>query len=120
MKKRKQFLWLPVSLLVLALTGGVGAGVVPVNTHPGEILANGNRQRELPVYSVETERKVVALTFDCAWGTEDLDEVLRVLGEHEVKAAFFMTGGFISEHPDAVQKLAAAGHDLGNHGRAHV
>ena len=23
----------------------------------------------------------MALTFDCAWGTEDLDEVLRVLGE---------------------------------------
>lgn len=35
------------------------------------------------------------------------------------RAAFFMTGGFISEHPEAVQKLAAAGHDLGNHGDHH-
>ena len=125
MKKKKIFLWLPMVLFVLVLAGGIWSGTVPVrglrevlsvSTHQGEILANGKKQRQLPIYSVETKDAVVALTFDCAWGTEDLDEVLRVLGEHGAKAAFFMTGGFISEHPEAVQKLAAAGHDLGTHG----
>ena len=128
MKKKKIFLWLPMVLFVLVLAGGIWSGTVPVrglrevlsvSAHLGEILANGKKQRQLPIYSVETKDAVVALTFDCAWGTEDLDEVLRVLGEHGAKAAFFMTGGFISEHPEAVQKLAAAGHDLGNHGDHH-
>lgn len=84
-----------------------------------ELPVSGNAGRKLPIYSVETKEPVVAVTFDSAWGTEDFDEILRILGKHEVKAAFFMTGGFIGEHPEAVQKLAAAGHDLGNHGDHH-
>lgn len=76
-------------------------------------------RRALPIYSVETDEPVVAVTFDCAWGTDDFDDILGVLGEHQVKAAFFMTGGFIEDHPEAVQKLVRAGHDLGNHGDHH-
>ena len=106
-------------LFVLALSGGMRLGVVPVDGILGALPVSGKNQRQLPIYSAETESKVVALTFDCAWGTEDMDEVLRVLGEHEAKAAFFMTGGFVSEHPEVVQKIAAAGHDLGNHGDHH-
>ena len=90
MKKKKIFLWLPMVLFVLVLAGGIWSGTVPVrglrevlsvSAHLGEILANGKKQRQLPIYSAETKDAVVALTFDCAWGTEDLDEVLRVLGE---------------------------------------
>ncbi len=80
---------------------------------------NQSGDRKLPIYSVQTEEPVVAVTFDCAWGTEDFDEILGILGEHQAKAAFFMTGGFIEEHPEAVQKLVKAGHDLGNHGDHH-
>ena len=81
--------------------------------------ASARMDTELPIYSVETEEKVVAVTFDSAWGTEDLDEILRILGKHQVEAAFFMTGEFVSANPDAVKKLEEAGHDLGNHGDNH-
>ena len=81
--------------------------------------AAAQTKRQLPVYSVETEEKKVAVTFDSAWGAEDLDEILRILGEHQVKAAFFMTGEFVSANPEAVRTLAEAGHDLGNHGDDH-
>ena len=29
--------------------------------------------RKLPVYSVQTTEKKIALSFDCAWGAEDFD-----------------------------------------------
>ncbi|MDU7537998.1 MAG: deacetylase, partial [Peptostreptococcaceae bacterium] len=31
----------------------------------------------LPIYSVFTDKKQVALTFDCAWGADDIDEILE-------------------------------------------
>ena len=75
--------------------------------------------RELPVYCVETNQKVVAISFDAAWGNEDTDEILSILEKNNVKATFFMTGGWVECYPEDVKKIWEAGHDLGNHGENH-
>ena len=75
--------------------------------------------KELPVYCVNTNRPVVALTFDSAWGTEDLNEILSILKNHNAPATFFVTGQWAKEHPDAILSISAAGHELGNHGMNH-
>lgn len=68
---------------------------------------------------VETNRKVVALTFDDGPQMAALEEVLAPLDAHGVKATFFLCGAQIEEHPQAAKKLAAAGHELGNHTYSH-
>lgn len=75
--------------------------------------------RELPVYCVETDEKVVAISFDAAWGNEDTDEILSILEKNGVKATFFMTGGWVEDYPEDVKKIYAAGHDLANHSENH-
>lgn len=35
--------------------------------------------RSLPIYSVEREEKKIAISFDCAWGTDHTDAILREL-----------------------------------------
>lgn len=77
------------------------------------------RRNELPIYSVETEEPVVALTFDAAWGDEDLAEILDILDAHQAKATFFVSGDWADKYPDAVQAIHAAGHELANHGTNH-
>lgn len=74
---------------------------------------------ELPIYSVETEERVVALTFDAAWGDEDLADILATLEAHQAKATFFVSGDWVDRYPDAVQSIHAAGHELANHGTNH-
>lgn len=74
---------------------------------------------ELPIYSVETTEPVVALTFDSAWGDEDLNDILSILEKHHAKATFFVSGDWVERYPDAVQSIHAAGHELGNHGSNH-
>ncbi|MBP3506470.1 MAG: polysaccharide deacetylase family protein [Lachnospiraceae bacterium] len=74
---------------------------------------------ELPIYSVETEERVVALTFDAAWGDEDLADILATLESHQAKATFFVSGDWVDRYPDAVQSIHAAGHELANHGTNH-
>ena len=39
----------------------------------------GNTPRLIPIYSVEREDKTVAISFDCAWGTEYTDAILNAL-----------------------------------------
>ncbi len=74
---------------------------------------------ELPIYCVQTNNKQLALTFDSAWGTEDLDQILQILEQYQVTATFFVTGQWAKEHPDAIIKIDQAGHELGNHGMNH-
>ena len=76
-------------------------------------------ERELPIYSVDTQKKQVALSFDAAWGNEDTQELLSILAKHNVHVTFFMTGGWVESYPEDVKAILAAGHDLGNHSENH-
>ena len=106
----------------LLLTGVCGLlilfGSISMARENFEVI-NPTSDHILPIYSVETEKKVVSMTFDSAWGDEDLDEVLKILQKHEVKATFFVTGDWVSKYPEAIQKLDQAGHDIGSHGDNH-
>lgn len=75
--------------------------------------------RELPIYSVETEEKMVALSFDAAWGNEDTKILMDILAKYNVHVTFFMTGGWVESYPEDVKMILAAGHDLGNHSENH-
>src|SRR5512141_2071411 len=46
--------------------------------------------------------------------------LLRILGDAGVKATFFVLGAVAERHPQMVRDIAAAGHELGTHGYAHV
>ncbi len=76
-------------------------------------------EKKLPIYCVDRQDKKIAISFDAAWGNEDTAQILKILKNNEVKATFFMTGGWIETYPDDVKAIAAAGHDLGNHSENH-
>lgn len=105
-----------IIMLALALTIGVC-----MFEYKDEVLALVGEHYEdsLPIYSVETDKKVVSITFDAAWGDEDLDDILSVLDKHNCKATFFVTGDWATKYPDAIRKINNNGHDIGNHGAKH-
>ena len=48
-----------------------------------------------------------------------VDMILDLLDKYGVKATFFVPG-YVAEHnPAVIQKIAAAGHEIGNHGYTH-
>lgn len=77
-------------------------------------------ERRLPVYCVETDVKEIALTFNCAWGTEGLDEILELLTKENIKCTFFFVGEFAENNPEAVRKIYNEGHETGNHSMKHT
>lgn len=82
-------------------------------------VSNSVNGRELPIYSVQTDKKQVALTFDAAWGNEDTSRIMEILKKHNVHVTFFMTGGWVESYPEDVKTILAEGHDLGNHSENH-
>ena len=76
--------------------------------------------REIPIYSVERDDNKIALTFDCAWGDEDVGAVLKTLDEYGCKATFFVTGEWASRCGASLKKIADAGHEIGNHSYNHA
>ncbi len=74
---------------------------------------------EIPIYSVGTDEKVIAITFDCAWEDFDTQKILDVLKEHDAKATFFVTGDYVRRCPNSVKAFFDAGHDIGNHSDNH-
>lgn len=76
-------------------------------------------KRELPIYSVETEEKKIAISFDAAWGADDTDTLISILGEYNVPATFFVVGEWVDKYPEEVKRLSDAGHDVMNHSATH-
>jgi len=62
-----------------------------------------------------SDRKLVALTIDDA-PSEHTRDILAVLAAHGARATFFVIGGQVSGREEILAEVAAAGHELGNHG----
>lgn len=75
--------------------------------------------RSLPVYSVERTDNKIAISFDCAWGTEHTDAILSALAEAGVRATFFTVQFWAEEHADYLKKVSDAGHEVGTHSATH-
>ncbi len=79
----------------------------------------GNTPRLLPVYSVEREDKCISISFDCAWGVEHTDDILKALRVGDVHATWFMVEFWSEKYPEYVKKIDAAGHEIGTHSATH-
>ena len=85
------------------------------------VLPVTNTKRDLPIYCVqkpETE-KVVAMSFDAAWGNEDTGQLIDIMNKYNVKTTFFVVGGWVDKFPESVKQLSDAGHEIMNHSDTH-
>lgn len=79
-----------------------------------------NSLRKLPIYSVDTDKKKIAITFDAAWSAEDTDELIEILKNHNAKATIFAVGDWVEKNLEAVKKFHKSGHEMANHSDTHA
>jgi peptidoglycan/xylan/chitin deacetylase (PgdA/CDA1 family) len=84
------------------------------------VLGVFSDQREIPIYSVDVPDKAASITFDCAWGSDDIPGILASLKEADVRATFFIVGQWAEKYPDKVRMIAKDGHDIANHSYSHL
>lgn len=99
-----------ISMVLLSINynGGVSASVF-----------FGTAPRLVPIYSVETDEKKVAISFDTAWGADKTLKILEILDEYKVNATFFMVGFWVEDYPDMVKAIDNQGIEIGTHSNTH-
>jgi peptidoglycan/xylan/chitin deacetylase (PgdA/CDA1 family) len=71
------------------------------------------------VTRINTQEKILALTFDGGSHSFGADSIIQILYEKEVKSTFFLTGSFIKKYPFIVKKIIDQGHETANHTYTH-
>lgn len=67
----------------------------------------------------DVEDKCIYLTFDAGYENGHTEEILDVLKEEKVPAAFFVVGNYVEENPELVCRMVEEGHIVGNHTMHH-
>ena len=99
----------------------LAAFIIPIlfvnifKTTPAANISN----REIPIYSVGRDDNKIAITFDCAWNDDDIDEILNILDNYECKATFFVLGEWAEKYSESLAKISERGHEIGNHSYNH-
>lgn len=82
-------------------------------------IAPQTAQTFAPIYNGDRQSGRVSLMINVYWGTEYLDEMLKVLEEEDVKTTFFVGGSWVAKNGEYLQKICKNGHEIGNHGYNH-
>ncbi len=77
-------------------------------------------ERQLPIYCVQRDQKMLSISFDAAWGNEDTQQLIDILAKYNVKATFFVVGDWVDRYPESVKALHDAGHEVMNHSNTHA
>lgn len=104
-------------ILSLSLIAIIMAAVIFL-TNSGSVYF-GYCYRLVPIYSVETSEKKVALTFDAAWGSDKTLKIVEILNKAGLKGTFFLVGFWIEQNEDKVKAIYDAGFDIGTHSNTH-
>jgi len=83
-------------------------GVNPRSQLYGKVWANGKRNH-----------RQIALTFDDGPSEPYTAQVLNILGQHGIKATFFIIGQNARRYPEVCRQIVAAGNVIGNHSYHH-
>lgn len=103
-------------MICLAVVFCAVSAVYIEEARTAEVVA---RKRELPIYSVDRNDQLIAISFDAAWGGDKTEKILDILDEYGVKTTFFMVDIWVEKFPDLVKEIAARGHEIGNHSTTH-
>ena len=90
-----------------------------LSVSPAVSVYFGYAERKVPIYSVDTSEKIIALTFDAAWGADKTSKIVEILTENQVSGTFFLVGFWSEKYQDKIKEIDAAGLDIGTHSNTH-
>ena len=106
--------------LLTVLACALAAAAIFCAVHYPAAVSAAAADRQLPIYCVQRDQKMVAISFDAAWGNEDTQQLIDIMAKHQIKATFFVVGEWVDKYPESVKALHDAGHEVMNHSNAHA
>ncbi len=96
----------------------IGWGIKRADNHEQPDLGSTNLELLKSYQGIamgNDEEKYVYLTFDEGYEAGYTSEILDILKENDVKAAFFITAHYLNTASDLVERMIEEGHIVGNH-----
>ncbi|MEW9700601.1 polysaccharide deacetylase family protein [Paenibacillus sp. SI8] len=72
------------------------------------------------VWEINTDEKVIALTFDDGPHPTYTPQILDLLKQYQAQATFFVVGNKVKLYPDLLKRELEEGHELANHTYSHA
>lgn len=113
------FIWTVSKQKFIGIICIIFAIAVIIGLFFNENVSVAKTNRKLPIYSVDTSEKKIAITFDAAWTNQDTDEIIQILRKHNAKSTFFIVGDWAENFPESVKAFYDAGHTIANHSDTH-
>ncbi|MBE5735906.1 MAG: deacetylase [Clostridiales bacterium] len=116
-----KFVIIKKKMLILAVIAVISMVILSIPYEGGASASVffGTAPRLVPIYSVESDEKKVAISFDTAWGADKTEGILDILKQYDVRATFFMVGFWVEDYPDMVKKIDEQGIEIGTHSNTH-
>jgi peptidoglycan/xylan/chitin deacetylase (PgdA/CDA1 family) len=73
----------------------------------------------IEISKINTTNQIVVFTFDAGSGSNSFEKINTVLKNHNLKSTFFITGKWMEQNPQLLQKLVNNGHEVFNHTYTH-
>ncbi|AQZ60192.1 polysaccharide deacetylase [[Actinomadura] parvosata subsp. kistnae] len=96
------------------ITSLLAIAAVCVTLAPAPAFAQASKKEPVDCEQV----KCIALTFDDGPG-KYAGTLLDTFKKYDAKATFFLEGQYVKSRPQFVKRMAAEGHELGNHSYSH-
>jgi peptidoglycan/xylan/chitin deacetylase (PgdA/CDA1 family) len=120
---------------VAARYGSLAPAIASLNRFPADAPLSEGQPLVVPLFAgqavsgtievngLEVERGLpgprVALTFDAGADAGPANAILDTLAHYGVHVTFFLTGEWAEGNPELVRRMAAGGHEIGNHTYSH-
>ena len=113
-KKSKILITLFTNVIILSMLAFLGVVAFADKTKSVFNVENKN-----VYYHGNTNSNNVSLMINVYWGSEYIEDMLKTLDEHSIKATFFVGGLWVSKEPELLLKIFESGHEIANHGFYH-
>ncbi|MDD4899567.1 MAG: polysaccharide deacetylase family protein [Candidatus Omnitrophica bacterium] len=98
-----------IILSILAFLIALGVALFTIFFDQAVLVRKGT------IYRVPESKKLVAITFDDGPSPVWTPQILDALKKANIKATFFMIGEHVLKYPEIARRVAAEGHEIGNH-----
>ena len=96
----------------------IGWGIKRDNTHNQPDVGATNKkvlEENGGICLGNSDKKNIYLTFDEGYEAGYTKQILEILKQNNVKAAFFITAHYVNTQPELVEQMIKEGHIVGNH-----
>lgn len=107
-RRIKKFIFILVTAFFAAFVAFIQNQQVAVFSIPAKSEA---------IASIQTSKPHVALTFDLSTGEIQIEPLIKILKEHDVKATFFISGQWAKNHGDMMKELKESGFEIESNGQ---